>query len=97
MKKHFFSGIQPSGRLHIGNYLGAISQWIRLQEQYEPVFGIVDLHAMTARYAPQELPDRVVDAAASYLAAGLDPGGWSNREPPCVRESEDSGDLQHVG
>lgn len=73
MKKHFFSGIQPSGRLHIGNYLGAITQWIKLQDQYEPVFGIVDLHAMTARYAPRELPGRVLDAAASYLAAGLDP------------------------
>jgi tryptophanyl-tRNA synthetase len=73
MKKHFFSGIQPSGRLHIGNYLGAINQWLKLQEQYEPVFGIVDYHAMTVQYAPQDLPTRVLDAAASYLAAGLDP------------------------
>ena len=73
MRKHFFSGIQPSGRLHIGNYLGAIRQWIDLQDQYEPVFGIVDLHGMTARYDPKELPGRVLDAAASYLAAGLDP------------------------
>ena len=73
MKKHFFSGIQPSGRLHIGNYLGAIKQWIALQDQYEPVFGIVDYHAMTARYEPVEMPARVLDAAASYLAAGLDP------------------------
>lgn len=73
MKKHFFSGIQPSGRLHIGNYLGAIKQWIALQDQYEPVFGIVDYHAMTARYEPSEMAGRVTDAAASYLAAGLDP------------------------
>lgn len=73
MKKHFFSGIQPSGRLHIGNYLGAIKQWIGLQDDYEPIFGIVDYHAMTVRYEPSEMAVRVLDAAASYLAAGLDP------------------------
>jgi tryptophanyl-tRNA synthetase len=73
MRKHFFSGIQPSGRLHIGNYLGAIQQWMVLQDQYEPIFGIVDLHGMTVRYDPAELPGRILDAAASYLAAGLDP------------------------
>jgi tryptophanyl-tRNA synthetase len=73
MRKHFFSGIQPSGRLHIGNYFGAIKQWIGLQDQYEPVFGIVDFHGMTVRYDPAEMPGRVLDAAASYLAAGLDP------------------------
>jgi tryptophanyl-tRNA synthetase len=73
MRKHFFSGIQPSGRLHIGNYLGAIKQWIALQDEYEPVFGIVDYHAMTVRYDPSEMGTRVLDAAASYLAAGLDP------------------------
>jgi tryptophanyl-tRNA synthetase len=73
MRKHFFSGIQPSGRLHIGNYFGAIRQWIGLQDSYEPVFGIVDLHGMTVRYDPKDLQGRVLDAAASYLAAGLDP------------------------
>jgi len=73
MKKHFFSGVQPSGRLHVGNYLGAIKQWIALQDQYEPVFGIVDYHAMTARYDPAQMGERILDATASYLAAGLDP------------------------
>ncbi|MBN2565856.1 MAG: tryptophan--tRNA ligase [Candidatus Eisenbacteria bacterium] len=73
MIKHFFSGIQPSGRLHIGNYFGAIRQWIDLQDRYEPIFGIVDLHGMTVRYDPKDMPGRVLDAAASYLAAGLDP------------------------
>jgi tryptophanyl-tRNA synthetase len=73
MRRHFFSGIQPSGRLHIGNYFGAIRQWIDLQDRYEPVFGIVDLHGMTVRYDPKDMPGRVLDAAASYLAAGLDP------------------------
>lgn len=73
MAKHFFSGIQPSGRLHIGNYLGAIRQWLKLQDEYRPIFGIVDYHAMTVRYDPARMRDRVLDAAASYLAAGLDP------------------------
>jgi tryptophanyl-tRNA synthetase len=73
MRRHFFSGIQPSGRLHIGTYFGAIRQWIDLQDRYEPVFGIVDLHGMTVRYDPKDMPGRVLDAAASYLAAGLDP------------------------
>jgi len=73
MTKHFFSGIQPSGRLHIGNYLGAIKQWLSLQDEYTPIFGIVDYHAMTVRYDPSQMKERVLDAAASYLAAGLDP------------------------
>ncbi len=73
MARHFFSGIQPSGRLHIGNYLGAIRQWLSLQDDYTPIFGIVDYHAMTVRYDPSQMGDRVLDAAASYLAAGLDP------------------------
>ncbi|MBN1150642.1 tryptophan--tRNA ligase [candidate division WOR-3 bacterium] len=72
MKKKVFSGIQPSGNLHIGNYFGALKQWIGIQEQYDCVYGIVDLHAMTVRYEPQELPERTLDAAISYLSAGLD-------------------------
>ncbi len=73
MRKHFFSGIQPSGRLHIGNYLGAIKQWTGLQDEYEPIFGIVDYHAITAPYDPNDMPTRILDAAAGYLAAGVDP------------------------
>ena len=73
MRKHFFSGIQPSGRLHIGNYLGAIKQWIGLQDGYAPIFGIVDYHAITVPYEAEQMPTRVLDAAAAYLAAGVDP------------------------
>jgi len=68
-----FSGIQPSGRLHLGNYLGAIQNWIKLQEQYLCVWGIVDYHAITVPYNTVELEERVIDCAASYLACGLDP------------------------
>lgn len=71
--KRIFSGIQPSGRLHIGNYLGAIKNWIPLQDKYECVWGIVDYHAITVPYEPMEMEERVIDCAATYLAAGLDP------------------------
>lgn len=68
-----FSGIRPSGQLHIGNYLGAIKQWIALQEKEECLFCIVDLHAITTPYEPAKLQDNIKDAATIYLTAGLDP------------------------
>lgn len=68
-----FSGIRPTGELHIGNYSGAIKQWIELQEKAECVFCIVDLHAMTTPYRPEELQKNIQDLAVVYLAAGLDP------------------------
>ena len=67
-----FSGIQPSGELHIGNYLGAVKNWVALQEQYESFFCIVDYHAITAPYAPDDLRRRTREMAVSLLAAGLD-------------------------
>jgi len=68
-----FSGIRPTGELHIGNYLGAIMQWIELQEKAECVFCIVDLHALTTPYKTSELKNNILDTAIVYLAAGLDP------------------------
>ena len=68
-----FSGIQPSGELHIGNYLGAVRNWVRLQDQYECIFCIVDLHAITQPYEPGELAARTLEMAIGLLAAGLDP------------------------
>jgi len=68
-----FSGIRPTGGLHIGNYLGAIKQWLELQEKNECVFCIVDLHAITTPYRPGELQRNIMDLATAYLAAGLDP------------------------
>ncbi|MDA1169258.1 MAG: tryptophan--tRNA ligase [bacterium] len=70
--KTIFSGIQPSGALHIGNYLGAIKQWIELQQDNNAYFCIVDQHAITVPYDPSTLPDRVLDVAATYIAAGVD-------------------------
>ncbi|HSX25212.1 MAG TPA: tryptophan--tRNA ligase [Candidatus Andersenbacteria bacterium] len=71
--KTVVSGIQPSGILHIGNYLGALKQWIELQEQNQTIFCIVDQHAITVPYDPKTLSDRILDVAATYIAAGIDP------------------------
>ena len=68
-----FSGIQPSGSLHIGNYLGAVKNWVDLQHKYESFFCIVDYHAITVPYEPADLRARTTDMALSLLAAGLDP------------------------
>jgi tryptophanyl-tRNA synthetase len=68
-----FSGIQPSGELHIGNYLGAVQNWTKLQREHECLFSIVDLHAITQAYDPAALPGRTLDMATGLLAAGIDP------------------------
>ena len=68
-----FSGIQPTGTLHIGNYLGAIRQWVELQEKNECLFCIVDLHALTVPYDPKNLQDLILEKAIVYLAAGINP------------------------
>jgi tryptophanyl-tRNA synthetase len=68
-----FSGIQPTGRKHLGNYIGAIAQYISSQDRGEGIFCIVDLHAITVAYDPDELRERVYDTTAILLAAGLDP------------------------
>lgn len=68
-----FSGIQPSGAIHIGNYLGAIKQFLELQEKAECVFSIVDLHAVTVPYQAQQLQKNILDAAVCYLATGINP------------------------
>lgn len=73
MKKVVFSGIQPSGNLHIGNYIGAISQWAKMQDEYENYFCIVDLHAITVPQDPKTLREKIYEVAALYIAAGIDP------------------------
>lgn len=72
LKKRVFSGVQPTGNIHLGNYLGAIRNWVAEQEQYENIFCIVDLHAITLPIDPQELHSNTRKLAALYLACGLD-------------------------
>jgi tryptophanyl-tRNA synthetase len=71
--KTVFSGIQPSGELHLGNYLGAIRNWVRLQESYRCIFCVVDLHAITQEYDVKEMVRRVDDMVVDLLALGIDP------------------------
>jgi tryptophanyl-tRNA synthetase len=67
-----FSGVQPTGNLHLGNYLGAIRNWVRLQDQFDCIFCIVDLHAITVWQEPAELRKSTREVAAAYMAAGID-------------------------
>jgi tryptophanyl-tRNA synthetase len=73
MRARVFSGMQPSGNLHIGNYLGALKNWVRVQAEYECIFCIVDLHAVTLYQDPAELRAKIIEIAGLYLAAGIDP------------------------
>ncbi len=72
-RKRILSGIQPSGTIHIGNYFGAVENWVRLTDEYDCFFAIVDLHAITVDYEAARLPQRIWDAALDNMAAGLDP------------------------
>ncbi len=72
-KKVIFSGIQPSGNLTIGNYLGALKNWVKLQDEYDCYFCVVDLHAITVKQEPKDLRRRTLEVLAIYLAAGIDP------------------------
>ena len=71
--KVIVSGIQPTNSLHIGNYFGSIKNWVGIQDQYQCMLFIADLHAMTAPYAPEELKLSILNVAATYLACGIDP------------------------
>jgi len=71
-KKRIFSGVQPSGNLTIGNYIGAITQWVGLQDKYNCIFSVVDYHAITNKQNPTELRRRIFEIIKIYLAAGID-------------------------
>lgn len=72
-KKRIFSGIQPSGELTLGSYMGAIKNWVSLQDEYECIYCIVDMHAITVRQNPADLRRRSLNQIAQYIACGLDP------------------------
>jgi tryptophanyl-tRNA synthetase len=73
MAKRIFSGAQPTGNLHVGNYLGALRNWVTLQHEYESFFCVVDLHAVTVPQDPKSLAAKTREVARIYLAAGVDP------------------------
>ncbi len=71
--KRVFSGVQPTGNIHLGNYLGALRQFVELQDDHECIYCIVDLHAITVPQDPKNLKEHILDVAALYLAVGVDP------------------------
>jgi tryptophanyl-tRNA synthetase len=73
MKARVLSGVQPSGQLHLGNYLGALKNWAEIQGDYESIFCIVDLHAVTVYQDPKELTEKIRETAALFIASGIDP------------------------
>ncbi|MCQ4573666.1 MAG: tryptophan--tRNA ligase [Candidatus Brocadiales bacterium] len=73
MKKRLFSGIQPTGEVHIGNYLGAIKNWVKLLDKYDCIFSIVDYHAITVEHNPDDMSKKILQVATADIAAGLDP------------------------
>ena len=72
-KKVILSGIQATGNLHIGNYLGSLNNWLKMQDDYECYYMIANLHTLTIRNNPEILKQRTLEAVATYIAAGLDP------------------------
>ena len=67
-----FSGVQPTGNLHLGNYLGAIRNWVAYQKSYQSIFCVVDLHAITVKQDPKELRNNIRETVATFLASGID-------------------------
>ncbi len=72
-KETIFSGVQPSGNITLGNYLGASKNWVKLQEDYDCIYAMMDMHAITVRQNPQELRRRTLDLLKIYIACGIDP------------------------
>lgn len=91
-KKRIFSGAQPTGRLHLGNYLGALKNWVELQDEYDSIFCIVNLHALTLPQDPKTLRKSTLDLARVYLAAGIDS---SSRHFPAIGRARSRG--AHLG
>src|SRR5258708_8314231 len=72
-KERVFSGVQPTGNLHLGNYLGALVKFVALQDRYDCMYCVVDLHAITVWQDPAELPRAIREVTAAFLACGIDP------------------------
>lgn len=72
-KKRVFSGIRPTGEIHIGNYFGALRNWVAIQENYDCIYGVVDYHALTTPFEASEMPKLIFDMLAALLACGIDP------------------------
>ena len=84
-KKLVFSGVQPTGNLHLGNYLGALKNFVSLQKETNCIYCVVDLHAITVFQNPKELKNNILETTASFLASGLDATkSIIFNRPPCI-------------
>ena len=93
MRKVLLSAIAPSNRLTLGNYVGALKNWVRMQGDYDCIFFAVDLHAITVRQDPKELREQTLRAVATYIAAGIDPRNatlFISPKCPSTRNSPES-------
>ena len=72
-QERVFSGVQPTGNLHLGNYLGAIKRFVELQDRYDCIYCVVDMHAITVWQDPAELPRTIREVTAAFIACGIDP------------------------
>src|SRR3989338_1732065 len=87
-KPTVFSGVQPSGVLHIGNYLGALAQWVEMQNQSNCIFCVVDYHAITVKQKPKELSRRILDVVKIYLASGISASGGNPGKSVIFQQSD---------
>ena len=76
-QERVFSGVQPTGNLHLGNYLGAIKRFVELQDRYDCIYCVVDMHAITVWQDPAELPRTIREVTAAFIACGIDPAKQS--------------------
>ena len=94
--KRVFSGVQPTGNIHLGNYLGALKQFVELQEDHECIYCIVDMHAITVPQDPEVLKEHILDVAALYLAVGVDPENLCSRMYPAMRSCHGFSPAIHI-
>ena len=90
-KQRVFSGVQPTGNLHLGNYLGAIVKFVELQESYDCIYCVVDLHAITVWQDPAELPRAIREVTAAFIASGIDPEEAHRVQPEPGRRARRAG------
>ena len=86
-QERVFSGVQPTGNLHLGNYLGAIKRFVELQDRYDCLYCVVDLHAITVWQDPAELPRAIREVTAAFIACGIDPRKTHRLQPESGRRA----------
>ena len=98
-QERVFSGVQPTGNLHLGNYLGAIKRFVAMQDVYDCIYCVVDMHAITMPQNPKELAQQIREVTAAFIAAGIDPKKhivFNQRRCPSMRSSPGCSTASHA-